>query len=180
MTDREKSLLKVLIFAVVIAGLFLCYKRYYEPAYQEAKLELESATQNIQDMEQYLTNEELVTEEREWLAENEPAPTSPQNAQSALQAFCSQEATDLDLEIKKETPLPTVQTEGNFYHRARIEMLVSGEERTFYSWLKEVDDPTSFRRVTKLRLSPLRDDDTLIEADLMIEQWFLPESENDL
>ena len=178
MSHREKTLLKLLVFAALVAGLLFGYKRFYEPRYKKAQRELIQAQQNTEQTKMFLSNADLVVEEQKWLGENEPQPMSQQSAQSDLQAICELKANNAQLEIKRQTPLSSVQKQESFYHRARMEMLITGTEANFYNWLSALDDPSTFRRVTKLRMNPMRDDDTKIEAQAVIEQWFVPETTN--
>lgn len=177
MNQREKFLLKILLFAGLVAGLLFGFKNIYEPRFKTAQLELTEATLNTEAMRQFINMKDLVADEQVWLTENSPKATTAQAAQSQLQKECEERASSAELEIKKQTPLSSVLPDGSFYHRARMEMLVSGKEANFYNCITSLDDPKAFRRITKLRMNPLRDDDTLIEAQFVVEQWFTPETE---
>lgn len=179
MNQREKFLLKILLFAGVVAGLLFGFKNIYEPRYITAQRELTEAKQNTEAMQQFINMKDLVVDEQEWLSKNSPQATTAQAAQSELQKVCEEIASGAQLEIKKQTPLSSVLPEGSFYHRARMEMLISGTEANFYNCISALDDPADFRRITKLRMNPLRDDDTLIEAQFVVEQWFTPETDTE-
>jgi len=176
MSSREQFLLKLLVVMAILTGLFLGYKRFYIPRYKEAEQKLNLAEQRILTAESVLKSADLYAEEQQWLSETEPEPTTQQAAQTELQAFCERLAQDSQLTIKSQTALPSVQEEGAFYHRARMDFLLSGMETNFYRWISSLNDPSQFRRVTYMRLNPLRDDDTQIEAKVVIEQWFTPET----
>lgn len=180
MSKREQSLLTLLIFVALCAGLLIGYRQFYEPTYRKTKQKLESAERQKEEAGSIIETAELIKEEVDWLESYEPDPTTQQSAQSSLQADCEKNAKGSSLEIKKQTLLSSVQTEGAYYHRARMDMLVSGSEVNFYKWVSIMDDPTKFRRVTYLRLNPLRDDDTQIEARVVIEKWYVPESLTEL
>jgi len=69
--------------------------------------------------------------------------------------------------------LPTDKT-GPHYHRVKYEIPVSGTEQALYAWLDRMQTPGEFRAVTFLRLSPNREDDTKIDATVIVEQWYVP------
>lgn len=176
MSSREKKLLTLLLLAVLVVGVLLLYKRVYEPRYQQAKLKLTNAEQQIQNANAVSQSKDLVEAEQNWLSENEPAPESQQKAQSDLQNFCEQTTKRFGLEVKSETLLEAVTPLDNFYHRVRIDLLVSGKEKEFYNWLVTLDNPEIFQRVTSLRLNPNKSDNTLIEAKVVVDKWFTPTS----
>lgn len=176
MSKREKNLLSLLILVALVVGLLLGYKNFYQPRYEKAQRELIDAKQKGDVASAILKDSDTILSERQWLEKHTPDPRTPQKAQSELQSECERRAKNVNLTVKKQTPLPTEEPEGAFYHRARMDFLVSGKESSFYRWMVSVDSPENFRRVTYLRLNPLRDDDTQIEARVTIEQWFVPQT----
>ena len=173
MTKREQNLLSLLILVAVVTGILLLYKNLYLPRYEQAQQKLSLAEQQISTCQTILETADLYKQEQDWLGQYEPEPSTQQAAQATLQATCERQAKSAGLEIK-QTPLSTIQPESAFYHRARMDLLVSGMETNFYRMLTVLDDPTQFRKITYLRLNPLRTDDTKIEAKIIVEQWFLP------
>ena len=174
MSKREKNLLSALLLVLIVVGGFLLYNNLYLPRYQKAQRKLTIAEQQIATAEAVGKNEELFKEELDWIERYEPKPVSLQNAQSALQKSCEAQATRNNLEIKKQNYLPAPQTQGPHYHRARIDLVVTGNEKSFYNWVNFLDNAQNFQRVTFLRLYPNKADDTLIEAKVTVEKWFPP------
>ena len=176
MSKREQNLLNLLLMALVIAGALLAYRKVYEPRLAKAKSQLANAEQKLQIAEATSKHKDLFIEEQEWLTNYQPEPVSQQSAQSKLQEYCSTVAKRNNLEIKSESLLPAYTPEGTFYHRAKIDLLVVGKEKSFYNWLTALDNPQIFQRITFLSLYPNKADDTLIEAKVVIEKWYIPAS----
>ena len=79
--------------------------------------------------------------------------------------------------LKKRRKIqPAVEDAGLSYHRARVELEVSGREQVLYQWIDRLNSPADFRTVTQMRLNPKRDDDTQVDCLLLIEQWFVPDA----
>ncbi|MES2997255.1 MAG: hypothetical protein V4733_10640 [Verrucomicrobiota bacterium] len=173
MSTREKRLLIFFAAAGFVAlnffGFnFLLGKRaQYQARLQESERKLESARM-IRD------STSQIAEEMEWLGAHEPEPAAQQDVQTRLQQLCEREARSSGLTIDKQTPLPADASEGRHYHRARIQLTVSGSEEALYRWLDQLNSPDQFRIATQLRLSPDKKDDTKIDCTATIEQWFVP------
>jgi len=175
MSKREQNLLSLLLLVAVLAGALLTYNRFYIPSLKNAQRQLEEAQQKIALAESYQSTADLLQDEQDWLARYEPNETTQQAAQSALQARCERLAQSSSLTIKTQTPREPIAIDGRHYHRARMDMTVSGMEANFYRWITELNDPTKFNKVTFARIYPKKDDDTQIEAKVIIEQWYRPQ-----
>lgn len=176
MSKREQNLLTLLILVAIAAGGILLYRNFYTPRYQQAEQRLNLSNEQIEFAQTTLESSDLYIQEQEWLSSHEPKENSQQATQATLQATCERLSKSSQLEIKTQNPLASIQPESAFYHRARMDLLLSGKEVNLYKLLVSLDDPTQFRKVTYLRMSPLRTDNTLIEAKLIVEQWFKPSS----
>ncbi len=174
MTQREKSLLSALLVIALLAGVLIIYRVVYQPRYTEATSRLASAQQQIQTAQVIRETQDLIADEQKWLAQHEPDAISQQDAQSQLQNLCESMAQRNGLEVKSQSLLPAVTPEGSFYHRARMDLLVMGTEKSFYNWIFSLDSPERFQRVTFLRLYPNKSDDTKLEAKVVVEKWFVP------
>lgn len=176
MSKREQFLITLFLIALVVVGLMLGYTHLYEPRYKKAKLSLENAKQQIRTGQNRLEIADQITEEQQWLSKNEPYPVTPQGAQAGLQTEAQELAESTELNIKSQNLLASVENKGSHYNRARINMIVTGTEANFFRWVNAINDPAKFRRVTYLRINPLKDDDTQVESKVTIEQWFVPET----
>ena len=171
MSSREKNLLSLLLFAGFLIFNFFLFAQFkqkkslFESNLNTAETNLQLAINNQLNSEQY-------TEQMQWLIENEPEPTNGETVQGQLQAFIDNQARMANLTIKgKQRFLPT-DTQGNYYHRAQIEISVTGQEQNLYRWLHTINEPSTFRAATQIRLSPNTTDDALIDCTAIISQWF--------
>lgn len=174
MSSREKKLL--IFFAVagfIVLNLFGA-NRFF--AYQaKVKADRQVAENELRTAEVFVESKDQVMDEMNWLADHEPEPAEDQVVQTNLQQLAESEARSGGLTIKTggQKLLPTDKS-GTHYHRAKVEFTVTGSEQSLYSWIAKLQVPTQFRAVTFLRLQPNREDDTKIDATLIIEQWFVP------
>ena len=123
----------------------------------------------------FRASREQVTDQMEWLASHQPEPAANQDVQTKLQQLCESEAKKFSLEIKNQRPLPTDTTSGVHYHRAKIQLTVSGTEDALYRWFDRLNVPDQLRAATVIRLSPNAKDDTKIDCTATVEQWFVPQ-----
>lgn len=175
MSPREKNL--IILFAV--AGfiiLNLLGFRYFSAKKLDVEAKRAEAEQNLETANMFRASREQVLDQMDWLADHEPQPAAYQEVQSTLQQLTEREAQTAGLTIRPSSQklLPTDQTEGRHYHRAKIQITVTGTEEALYRWLDRLSSPDQFRAPTKLLLTPNREDDTKIDCQAVIEQWFIP------
>lgn len=173
MSPREQKLLiffAVAGFAIVnfLGYGFLTTKRV------EVNAKRTNAIDQLNQAELISDQREQVTDQMEWLADHEPEPTANQDVQSKLQELAEREARSTGLTIKTQKPLPTDATEGRHYHRAKLQISVTGTEEALYRWFDRLNMPDQLRCASQIRLSPNPQDDTLIDCSATIEQWFVP------
>ena len=113
-----------------------------------------------------------LSEEMQWLADNEPEPAAYQQVQTKLQQFAESQARNLGLTIKRQELLPT-DTGGVHYNRAQVRIDLTGQEQALYRWFDAINDPSAFRTAYQIRLSPNKDD-TQIDCSATLAQWFPP------
>ncbi len=171
MSPREKKLLIFFGIAGFIVlnfigfNYFVATKQSVESKRAEARLALETA-------EMYRSGSAQVIDQMEWLAKHEPEPAAYQDVQTELQQLVEREARAAGLTIRSQRLLP-IDTSGGYYHRAKIQINVTGtEEALYHRWLHRLNVPTALRAATYLRLSP-NTDDTKIDCLATIEQWFI-------
>jgi uncharacterized iron-regulated membrane protein len=172
MSDREKKLLTILLFAGFVILNFFLFTLYtqtkasYTSALGAAKSDLRQAITIRESAEEY-------AEEMEWLAVNEPKPAAYQDIQTKLQQFAETQARNLGLTIKSQDFLPTDDS-GTYYHRAQVRISLSGKEQALYRWFDMINDPAAFRAASQIRLTPDSKNDTLIDCTATLSQWFPP------
>lgn len=176
MSSREKRLLIFFAVAGFIILNFLGF-RLLNSKRDEILRDRETAKINLEQAQQFLDSKEQVSGEMKWLEEHEPKPAAEQDVQTSLQQIVEREAKSRSLTIKPGGKyLPTQH--GTHYGRVKFELSVTGTEQALYSWIDRLQVPSEFRAVTFIRLSPNREDDTRIDATLVVEEWFIPQDNN--
>ena len=173
MSPREKKLLIFFACAGFIVLNFLGFGFYQGKSLEVARAR-DQARRQLDTAEMYRASREQVQPQMEWLASHEPEPAADQDVKTKLQQLCEREAQSAGLEIKSQKPQATDATEGRHYHRAKIEMSVSGMEEALYRWFDRLNMPDQLRSATVIQLSPNQQDDTKIDCRAIIEQWFVP------
>jgi hypothetical protein len=172
MSPREKKLL--IFFA--LAGFIILNILGYNYA-QDKRLQVDAqrrdALAKLATAKTFQENSAQVTDEMDWLRKHEPQPAANQEVQTALQQLAEREARATGLTIKTQKPLPTDAT-GLHYHRAKLQITVTGPEEALYHWFDRLNMPEQFRIASQIRLSPNTTDDTKIDCTATIEQWFVP------
>ena len=173
MSSREQKLLIFFAIAGFAVVNFLLFG-FAQTKRTEVTAKRNQARDLIATAEMFRESREQVLDQMDWLAQHEPQPVANQDAQTQLQQFAEREAQATGLTIKTQQPLPTDATEGRHYHRAKLQITVTGTEEALYNWFDKLNVPTQFRAASQIRLSPNIQDDTKIDCAATIEQWFVP------
>ncbi|MGA0853757.1 MAG: hypothetical protein ACO3RK_02965 [Luteolibacter sp.] len=173
MSPRERNLLLFFAAAGFIV-LNLLGLGFVKSKRADLDRKLNDAEQQLATAESFQANAEEVVDEMQWLAEHEPTPAASQEVLTELQQFCESEANTAGLTIKNQKPLEADETEGRHYHRAKMQLNVTGREDALYRWLDQINDPANLRIATQFRLTPEAKDDTLIDCTVTVDQWFVP------
>ncbi|MBJ05738.1 MAG: hypothetical protein CMO40_01280 [Verrucomicrobiaceae bacterium] len=174
MSDREKRLVIVLVvlgFLGLNAGVL---KLWYLPRISDAK---DTTTRMIEKRDRAMIaifEQEDKQDEIDWLSRSE-REKSWQKAVADLEALASREAERRGLTLKRQAkPLTAIEHEDLYFDRAAIEIEVSGREQILFQWLDRLNSPSDLRAVTTLRINPKKDDDTMVDCLVVLEQWFVP------
>lgn len=172
MSDREK---KLLLFFGIAGFAILNFIGFNLAQAQSLKVSRNKAEARKQlDMaEMFRESSAQVTDQMDWLAKHEPAPSSPQDVQTKLQQLAEKFALSNGLTIKSQKPMPT-DTSGVHFHRTQFQFVVNGQEDALYRWFDQINVPDQFRIASQIRLSPDTKDDTKIDCTATVEQWFVP------
>jgi uncharacterized iron-regulated membrane protein len=172
MSDREKKL----IFFFALAGFavlnFTAFN-YAKAKRVEVNNRRAQAEQQLAIAETAIEKRDEVADEMEWLAEHEPEPKANQDVQTSLQQLAEREAKSTGLTIKSQKFLPS-ETTGKYYHRAKLQFVVTGSEQALYQWFDRLNVPDQFRVASQINLKPNQQDDTKIDCTATVEQWFVP------
>ena len=174
MSAREKKLLLFFGLAGFAILNFLAFK-FATVKRAEVNSSRTLAQQELNTAEEFQDKRVQVTDEMDWLAEHEPEPVANQDIQTTLQQLTEREAKTTGLTIKAQKPLPTDST-GVHFHRAKLQITVTGTEQALYQWFDRLNVPQQFRIASQIRLTPNQQDDTKIDCTATIEQWFVPKS----
>ena len=177
MNDREKKLL-VLVGVIVFLILNLAaWSLVYSP---RKKAAVAKEKEYVGKMVLAKAQEVELTEiqpQVDWLKRNEQKMVkSWQKALADLESLANREAQRRGLTVKQVKPMNASDVEGLDLHRARVEIEVSGREQVLFQWLDPLNSPSDLRAVTSLIISPKKDDDTQVDCQVRLEQWFVPET----
>jgi hypothetical protein len=177
MNEREKKLVILLgATAFVIVNLALYFK-VYSPWKEKAHKQILNSQTVVEKANLCLGAQDQFDDEIRWLDKYRPKTAARQDVEAALQRFAQTEAMRNGLTIKPrgQRILPAIVDPGLRYGRARVEQNVSGRDDAVYRWLYRLQTPGEFRAITDLRLVPNRENDTLLDCKVVVEEWFVPQ-----
>lgn len=174
MNDREKKLTFFLLAIVLLIGSMFLYTSY------NAKMAKNRATfkrnqEELERMKVELFDSKSKAKEEEWLNENLPTESTHGKVSSDLAGFTEKSAERNGVEFKTR-PRPTDEDPDEFgaYRSAVVRVKGSAMDAPLYRWLVDLQSPKDHRSITSLRIIPQRDDDTKVECELEVSQWFTP------
>lgn len=181
MKKSEKILLTAfaVLFLVIVGGGggTLAFRNYLE-----VSEEVSSLRDRLAEMNLAVSQGADWAEKHAWLDENVPGYTSGQDASARLLEAITQEADKLGLTIggkefveqaKAFGPdgLPLEQDLG-YFDKATVKATLTGvQEQAFFTWLHTLQQPQSFRGVTRLQINPSGSNKT-INAEVEFTQFY--------
>ena len=172
MSPREKKLLT--FFAVGgFALVNLLGFNYFVKLRAEITGKHFKAVAELKQAEAIRTSRDEVESQMEWLEKHEPKPSESQPVLTALLELAEKDVPVVGLTFKTEKLLPTDQS-GRYFNRVKVSLTVVGPEHSLYTWFDHLNAPDNLRCVTYIRLSPNKEDDTLIDCTATVENWFVP------
>lgn len=174
MSSREKKLL-IFFLTAIFAVVNMFGFQWLQTKRQAVQVEIGAHEAILADADAAQKSREVIVQEIDWLEDNTPEAKEGELVPSQLQNFVTTEATraGLTVVLGGEKIHDNDET-GVHFNRARFEIKVSGNEAALYRWLVRLHSPRDFRAITSLLLNPNREDDTLIDARVQVEQWFVP------
>ncbi|RYD46503.1 MAG: hypothetical protein EOP83_29565 [Verrucomicrobiaceae bacterium] len=172
MSDRERKL--VLFFglaAFVLVNFFAI--SWFQGKKGRIAIDLRKAKNEVETAEMAAGSFNTVFDEMKWLEEKSPSPKAGQLVSTELETYASNQASTHQLTIGKRDFKPNEET-GAHFHRAKVQYKIGGREDSLYRWLDRLQMPDQFKAVTYLKLQPDAKDDTLIDAIVDVEQWYVP------
>ena len=176
MSEREKKLLYLFAVAGVILIGFWGYSTFLNYK-QDLTRKLDKAQGDLDTAKMAIASRDAIIEEIEWLASHEPQPRASLQAPDEIAKFADTEALSSGLNVKNKKILSTLEagTEGNLvnYSIAQVEFQVTGTEKNLYTWFDKMHEPTKFRVISNISLMPNKENDTLIDCNVIFDQWFI-------
>jgi hypothetical protein len=172
MSDREKKLVILFGLAAFVLVNFFGIS-WFQGQKHKVERDLAKAKNEVVSAEAAAGSFDTVYDEMKWLNDKMPSPKAGQLVSTELETYASNQATTNSLTVVKRDLKPNDET-GKYFHRAKVQYKVSGREDALYRWLDRLQMPDQFKAITFLRLAPDPKDDTLIEATVDIEQWYVP------
>lgn len=179
MNEREKNLIFILVGAgFIVANLFGFTT--YRGALDKKKAEFKKGESELKVKRRQLEESYERIDEIEWLAENRPVDGTHASIRAELVTFTEQSARKHRVDIKRRpSPLRADPEESGPFRSAVVKVMVNCRDAELYRWLCDLQDPRKSRSITRLRITPQRDDATRIDCELEVTRWFSPLSEDD-
>lgn len=174
MNDREKKLIGLLLGAAVIMGSFFLFTTYQASMKKNRAAHIRNK-ESIEMMRKELEEAKSQQEDIEWLNEHPPIESTHGTVGAELATFTEKSALKSGVTIKKR-PSPTREDteEEGAYRSATVKVIGNAMDNQLYRWLADLQSPKDHRSITLLRISPQRDDNTRVDCELEVTQWFTP------
>jgi len=174
----EKRLLTIFGVATFILLNLLGFSWYKKRtvALQSQRITLESRVRELEFMKTQAPEADL---KRAYLDDHLQAYPDEARRETYLDEFVQKEAGDLDLEVRKNQPMPPKLDP--LFHKSRYQAEVSGDWDNVLEFIFRLQSPKAFRFVPSIRLKSQKKEGTTDEAaDVVctfeIEKWWSPES----
>lgn len=179
MNAREKKLILILLGAGFIVANFFAYSMY-ESALQKKKVLLKNGADELKMKRNLLDESSKHLDEVDWLFDHMPSEGTHSSICADLVTFTEQSATKHRVVLKKRPRARREDPEeqGEF-RTAIVEVQVNAQDPELYRWLVELQNPLKAQAITRLRITPQRDDKERIDCHVEITQWFIPISEDE-
>jgi len=167
-------MLAALLIAAVIFGV-----QMLNSSAGDSEKQISALQANIGKQQQMLQQASDWLEFNDWFEQHKPQPSTVMDQRDSLLNDARATAVKFNLEVSTLKPPQYLEanTESPEYHRARIAMNFSCSDENLYKWLCEMNDPTKFRAVTMLKLTPNRQDNTKLDAEVQLEEWVVPNAQ---
>lgn len=170
MKKSEKQLLFALLGLVLLGAGVIASDVYFD---KRAELTSERTQLNTDWIEiQILFEDKELWEMRaNWLNQNQPAFTSSEQiAQAIFKDALAEEETGFT--TSKQNLLPNDRTPD--YIQAGVTLIAQGELPSFMRWAYDLTRPESFRVISNLKLTPDKEEEGRIVAQMELLRWYAP------
>jgi hypothetical protein len=174
----EKRLLTIFGVAAFILLNLLGFSWYKKRnlALQSQRITLENRVRELEFMKTMAPEAEV---KRAYLDQHLQAYPDEAARETYLDQFVQKEAGDLDLEVRKNQPMPPKLDE--LFHKSRYQAEVTGDWDNVLEFIFRLQSPKAFRFVPSIRLKSQKKEGSTDEAanvvcTFEIEKWWSPES----
>jgi hypothetical protein len=174
MNEREKKLLILLgVAAFIILNVFAF--SFYQKSMKRMQAILGNGTKEIEIKTEALVKADENLDDWDWWIENQPIEGAHGGVVADLAAYTEQSAGRYGVQIKlRPSPLAENLAEPGVYRSAKIKARANGRDAEIFRWLTDLQDPKKFRSITRLMITPQRDDATRMDCEVEVTQWFVP------
>ena len=172
MNKREKKLLGVFVSLIVLVGVSILLKKYFEEI-NYLKSTYEESSIKASRYEQSVKQATVIKDEKGWLTKHESAPKEYSKAMTRFQSFITESAKMNGLSYTSSTP-EEVEDAGGYYRtiQSRVNN-IRGTQKQLTTWLCELHKPSEFRAVTSLTIIPDEEDSNLVVCNLTVDLFLV-------
>ena len=181
MTQLKPSEKRLLIFFGIAAFILLNLLGFSWLKKRNVLLERQRITveSRIRELEMWKGKAAEAEQKRAYLDQHLQAYADEATRETYLDDFIKREASDLDLEVRKNVTMPALLEE--HFHKSRYTAEVSGAWDDIFEFIYRLQQPKEFRFVRTLRLKSQKKEGSSDEAadavcTFEIEKWWSPES----
>ena len=181
MTQLKPSEKRLLIFFGIAAFVLLNLLGFSWLKKRNVLLERQRITveSRIRELEMWKGKAAEAEQKRAYLDQHLQAYADEATRETYLDDFIKREASDLDLEVRKNVTMPALLEE--HFHKSRYTAEVSGAWDDIFEFIYRLQQPKEFRFVRTLRLKSQKKEGSSDEAadavcTFEIEKWWSPES----
>jgi hypothetical protein len=181
MTQLKPSEKRLLIFFGIAAFILLNLLGFSWLKKRNVLLERQRITveSRIRELEMWQGKAAEAEQKRSYLDQHLQAYADEATRETYLDDFIKREASDLDLEVRKNVTMPALLEE--HFHKSRYTAEVSGSWDDIFEFIYRLQQPKEFRFVRTLRLKSQKKEGSSDEAadavcTFEIEKWWSPES----
>ena len=181
MTQLKPSEKRLLIFFGIAAFILLNLLGFNWLKKRNVLLERQRITveSRIRELEMWQGKAAEAEQKRSYLDQHLQAYADEATRETYLDDFIKREASDLDLEVRKNVTMPALLEQ--HFHKSRYTAEVSGAWDDIFEFIYRLQQPKEFRFVRTLRLKSQKKEGSSDEAadavcTFEIEKWWSPES----
>lgn len=181
MTQLKPSEKRLLIFFGIAAFILLNLLGFSWLKKRNVLLERQRITveSRIRELEMWKGKAAEAEQKRTYLDQHLQAYADEATRETYLDDFIKREASDLDLEVRKNVTMPALLEE--HFHKSRYTAEVSGAWDDVFEFIYRLQQPKDFRFVRTIRLKSQKKEGSSDEAadavcTFELEKWWSPES----